>query len=349
MTDNDKEVKTTSSLYFNGEDDTKWEAWSFKMLAHAAKKGCESAFATDLSAVANPDALTDQEKANKVTMEGAWATLALVVQKYALKSLIKVRSENPCEAWQKLKDEFEPSQIVDVADLQIEFSNMTFDSHKSNPIDWIEKLEANNAEIDTFKICSKDKPKSNQPSRDLRSILKMAVKGSTVRLPIKTQQAGAGAHVVGHKVMEVKPGLVESSGLLNVSLTAGKIVLPRVRTLFGGNIWVARPLTPAEILSAWDVPEKLGNLSGSDEGRTDLMSEPFTPLKIRQAVLVEAKGIFAKLNEPFDLINGPVVLPIHDRSTVTPRGAALRITSPEEERAISRTSPKFPVTNLSML
>jgi hypothetical protein len=52
-----------------------------------------------------------------------------------------VRLENPHEAWQKLKDEFEPSQIVDVADLQIEFSNVTFNSYESDPIDWIEKLE----------------------------------------------------------------------------------------------------------------------------------------------------------------------------------------------------------------
>jgi hypothetical protein len=40
---------------------------------------------------------------------------------------------------------------VDVADLQIEFSNMTFDSHKSNPIDWIEKLEANNERVGAIK------------------------------------------------------------------------------------------------------------------------------------------------------------------------------------------------------
>jgi hypothetical protein len=127
------------------------------MLAHAAKKGCEPAFAADLSAVANPDGLTDEEKANKVAMEGAWAALALVVQKHALKSVIKVRSENPHEAWQKLKDEFEPSWIVDVVALQIEFSNMTFDSHKSNPIDWIEKLEANNERVGAIKSeCPKD-------------------------------------------------------------------------------------------------------------------------------------------------------------------------------------------------
>jgi hypothetical protein len=151
MTGDDKEVKTTSSLCFNGEDDAKWEAWSFKMLAHAAKKGHKSAFSTDLSVVANPEPLTDEEKANKVAVEGAWAALALVVQKHALKSVIKVRSENLHEAWQKLKDEFEPSQIVDVADLQIEFSNMTFDSHESNPIDWIEKLEANNERVGAIK------------------------------------------------------------------------------------------------------------------------------------------------------------------------------------------------------
>jgi hypothetical protein len=147
---------TRAYCSFNGEDDTKkWEAWSFKMLAHAAKKGahaakkgCKSAFLTDLSAVVNPAALTDEEKANKVAVEGAWAALALVVQKHVLKS---ARSENPCKAWQKLKDEFEPSQIVDVADLQIEFSNVTFDSHKSNPIDWIEKLEANNERVGAIK------------------------------------------------------------------------------------------------------------------------------------------------------------------------------------------------------
>jgi hypothetical protein len=40
---------------------------------------------------------------------------------------------------------------VDVADLQIEFSNMTFDSHKSNPIDWIEKLEANDEGVGAIK------------------------------------------------------------------------------------------------------------------------------------------------------------------------------------------------------
>jgi hypothetical protein len=62
-------------------------------------------------------------------------------------------------------------------------------------------------------------------------------------------------------------------------LFSGKIKLPKVRTLFGGNIWVGRELTTSEFLAAWDVPEKLGSQSGSDEGRHELMNEPFTPLK----------------------------------------------------------------------
>ena len=49
---------------------------------------------------------------------------------------------------------------------------------------------------------------------------------------------------------------------------------------FGGKILVAQFLTSSEIVLAWDVPEKLGMLAGSDEGQETLMSEPFTPLKI---------------------------------------------------------------------
>ncbi len=55
----DKELKkkTTSALCFTGEDCTKWEAWSFKMLVFVAKEGCESAFLSpDLSLAVNPDA-----------------------------------------------------------------------------------------------------------------------------------------------------------------------------------------------------------------------------------------------------------------------------------------------------
>jgi hypothetical protein len=38
-----------------------------------------------------------------------------------LKSVIKAQSENPKEAWNKLKSEFEPSKIEDVVDLNAAF------------------------------------------------------------------------------------------------------------------------------------------------------------------------------------------------------------------------------------
>jgi hypothetical protein len=103
------------------------------------------------------------------------------------------------------------------------------------------------SEIDLFRVCPKGKMKSNQPRRDFRSVLKMAIEGSSARPPVKkARQAGAGVHVVGNEVLEVKPGLVASLGLLKMSLTASEIALLRVRTLFGGNVWVARHLTPSE-------------------------------------------------------------------------------------------------------
>jgi hypothetical protein len=80
------------------------------MLACAAKKGPESACClSDLRAAVNPAApsVTAEESANEVSR----SALALVVQGHALKSVVKVKTENPWyEAWQKLKDEFEPSQ-----------------------------------------------------------------------------------------------------------------------------------------------------------------------------------------------------------------------------------------------
>ena len=44
MASEDKDERDTKSLYFDGEDETKWEAWSFKMMAYAQKKGHAEAF-----------------------------------------------------------------------------------------------------------------------------------------------------------------------------------------------------------------------------------------------------------------------------------------------------------------
>ena len=92
-------------------------------------------------------------------------------------------------------------------------------------------------------------------------------------------------------MLEVRRGLIDSWHLIKVGLLAEQVRLTQVRAWFCGKIWVAPPLTLSEIVSAWDIPEKLGKLAGSDEGREVLMAEPFAPLKIRQAVLEEVNYV----------------------------------------------------------
>ena len=141
-------VRMSDALYFDGKDDSKWDAWAFKMLAYAAKKGHKQAFLKDyVFASEDEEDWTEDEKSQKVLMEAAWSQLALMVQGHALKSVIKVRSENPKEAWDKLKAEFEPSEIEDVVDLNASFLKLKLDSPKENPTEWIEKLEYNNERV----------------------------------------------------------------------------------------------------------------------------------------------------------------------------------------------------------
>jgi hypothetical protein len=47
----------------------------------------------------------------------------------------------------KLKEEFEPKEIVDVADLNIVFNKLLILSPKDNPTNWIENLEMNNERV----------------------------------------------------------------------------------------------------------------------------------------------------------------------------------------------------------
>jgi hypothetical protein len=147
MTDEKSNMKTTTALYFDGKDETKWDAWAFKMLAYASKKGHKEAFLTKFKYGADESKWTEVEKANKKFESAAWSQLAMVVQGHALKSVIKVTSENPKEAWDKLKAEFEPTEIADVVGLMNEFAKLVLETETENPIEWIEKLELNNERV----------------------------------------------------------------------------------------------------------------------------------------------------------------------------------------------------------
>jgi hypothetical protein len=113
MADDRTESKvTTNALCFDGSDGSKWDSWAFKMLAYAAKKKHKEAFLTNFVFGAKEENWTNAEKANKALMEAAWSHIAMVIQGHALKSVIKVTSDNPKEAWDKLKAEFELSEMV---------------------------------------------------------------------------------------------------------------------------------------------------------------------------------------------------------------------------------------------
>jgi hypothetical protein len=81
-------------------------------------KGTKKHFTTNFTFRENLDEWTDAEKANKAMMKSAWSQLALTVQGPTLKIVTKVKNLDSKEAWDRLKEEYEPSEIDDVVDLQ---------------------------------------------------------------------------------------------------------------------------------------------------------------------------------------------------------------------------------------
>jgi len=84
------------------------------------------------------------------------------------------------------------------------------------------------------------------PKQDLRSILKAGLPGKRAK-----KLSGKGS-VIGAEVIELKPGVFSSSGLLPHAQRSLK-----VRTVLGGEFWVDRVLTLEEHLMAYDVREHL--------------------------------------------------------------------------------------------
>jgi hypothetical protein len=94
--------------------------------------------------------------------------------------------------------------------------------------------------------------------------------------------------------------------------------------------------------SCWDVPEKLGQLAGTDETKRLLMKEMFIPLKSRQVILEDLVPLMPKLlrltgkGSRMDL-RSPAILK---------RGPSLLLTRPEEEKAIFQDKSEPPMNLL---
>jgi hypothetical protein len=110
--------------------------------------------------------------------------------------------------------------------------------------------------LDTSKITSV------RPRRDLRSVMKMAIGGNRCGAPSDSQQMSV---PVGLTVLPVRPGVILNCGLLEVKFNKEGFHLPRVKTIFGGSMWVIRRLTSSETLACWDAPEKLGQIAQSED------------------------------------------------------------------------------------
>jgi hypothetical protein len=89
-----------------------------------------------------------------------------------------------------------------------------------------------------------------------------------------------------------------------------------------------RPLTPGEVLACWDVPEKLGQLGGSEDVKRALMGDIFTPLKIRKNALEDIKHLSNKLLSAKD------VMPQERNAGLDEgvRGPSLKFLRQEEEK-----------------
>jgi hypothetical protein len=122
---------------------------------------------------------------------------------------------------------------------------------------------------------------SARPRRDLQSVLKMAVMGGHRCQSPSSSRYLAGS--IGQDVKEVRTGIVLNCGLLGVKTNGELLCLPRVKNLFGGDMWVIRALTPAEVLVCWGVPEKLGHLTRTEEAKRESTRGIFTPIKIWQS------------------------------------------------------------------
>jgi hypothetical protein len=183
---------------------------------------------------------------------------------------------------------------------------------------------------------------ANHPRRDLRSVLKMAVGGHRCGPPLESLST---ASATGQTAKHVRPGVVLSSGILDVNESGGCRRLPRVKTLFEGSMWVIRPLTMPAVLSCWDIPEKLGVQAGTDEKLKSILRDLITPMKIRQAILeglepVMPKRMLLHMKQSTGMSGG------RDGLSPQPRGPRLHLTSPEEERATFQDTANPPMNLL---
>jgi len=75
---------------------------------------------------------------------------------------------------------------------------------------------------------------------------------------------------------------VSSCGFFPASRCKGPAVIPRVHTELGGDWWVEREVSSAELLAMWDVPEPLEMILLLDKKCWSLLKTCSAPLKVME-------------------------------------------------------------------
>ena len=119
-------------------------------------------------------------------------------------------------------------------------------------------------------------PLGVRPAQDLRSVMKMAQSGGRP----DSAPGGPIPRETGKSVVRLRPGVVANWGLYDVKSS----VPPRVKTLFGGDYWVTRGLTPMERATVYDVPEKLSRKLAEKELSSFVRMAP-GPVKCLQGLV----------------------------------------------------------------
>jgi hypothetical protein len=124
---------------------------------------------------------------------------------------------------------------------------------------------------------------TDRPGRDAREVLKMARPGVKATGPVSLPFQAVGVTNL------VEPGVMAGVIPYPKGKKCFRQFAPRVRTKYGGRIWVKRKFEAKELLAAANVPEKLVHLSASHYDLNKIVDALDFPIKMLQAV-AEAVG-----------------------------------------------------------
>ena len=134
-------LESVKTIKFTG-DEKKWREWHKKVEAYAKVKGFHKALINN-----NDSAVTDKMRDNALN----FLTMCLCETAFAFVE----DASNAAQVWNELKEEYSPSEDIDVYSLQEEFLRCTLKSDLENPVHWFKRLEHINSRLTNIDLTYK--------------------------------------------------------------------------------------------------------------------------------------------------------------------------------------------------